>query len=115
MATENTCFVLGASGETGRSLLKILVENFPKYEKIILLNRRQINYDELFENHSRVKIEQRILDFRCLDKHVTDFIGGRTVFCSIGSSLSKASKVHGLRTPNEAFFHRDPKHLGLGR
>ena len=23
--------------------------------------------------------------------------------------------VHGLRTPNEAFFHRNPKLLGLGR
>ena len=93
MATENTCFVLGASGETGHILLKNLVENCTQYEKIILLNRRQINYDESFENHSRVKMEQRIIDFRCLDKHVTDFIGGKTVFCCIGSSLSKASKV----------------------
>ena len=94
MVAENTCFVMGASGETGKSLLKILVEkNCKKYEKIILLNRRQINYDDQFKNHSRVKIEQRIIDFRCLDKHVTDFIGGKTVFCCIGSSLSKASKV----------------------
>ena len=93
MATENTCFILGASGETGQSLLKNLVENCTKYEKIILLNRRHINYDELFKNHSRVDIEQRIIDFRCLDKHMTDFTGGKTVFCCIGSSLSKASKV----------------------
>ena len=94
MASENTCFVLGASGETGKSLLKVLVENCTKYEKIILLNRRQINYDDLFKNHSQVKIEQKIIDFRCLDKHATDFIGGKTVFCCIGSSLSKASKVY---------------------
>ena len=93
MAAENTCFVMGASGETGQSLLKFLVENCKKYEKIILLNRRQINYDDLFKNHSQVKIEQKIIDFRCLDKHVTDFIGGKTVFCCIGSSLSKTSKV----------------------
>ena len=93
MATENTCFILGASGETGQSLLKNLVENCTKYEKIILLNRRRLNHDDLFKNHSRVKIEQRIIDFRCLDKHVTDFVGGKTVFCCIGSSLSKASKV----------------------
>ena len=98
MAAENTCFILGASGETGQSLLKFLVENCKKYEKIILLNRRQINYDDLFKNHSQVKIEQRIIDFRCLDKHVTDFIGGKTVFCCIGSSLSKASKVYFLVT-----------------
>ena len=93
MATENTCFILGASGETGQSLLKNLVENCTKYEKIILLNRRRLNHDDLFKNHSRAKIEERIIDFRCLDKHVTDFVGGKTVFCCIGSSLSKASKV----------------------
>ena len=24
-------------------------------------------------------------------------------------------QIHGLRTPDEAFFHRNPKILGLGR
>ena len=31
------------------------------------------------------------------------------------SSLSNKQHTHGLRTPNEVFFHRNPKLLGLGR
>ena len=49
MAAENTCFVLGATGEMGQILLKDLVENGTKFEKIILLNCRQINYDDLLK------------------------------------------------------------------
>ena len=93
MTSVNACFILGASGATGQSLIRILLQQSTKYEKIILLNRRLINFDEL-ENLCLVKIEQRIIDFQCIDKHKNDFSGGKTVFCCIGSSLSKASKVN---------------------
>ena len=32
-----------------------------------------------------------------------------------GQTLNFFALDHGLRTPNEAFFHRNPKLLGLGR
>ena len=92
MTSANVCFILGASGATGKSLIRVLLQQSTKYEKIILLSRRLINFDGL-ENICQVKIEQRIVDFQCIDKHKNDFSGGKTVFCCIGSSLSKASKV----------------------
>ena len=33
----------------------------------------------------------------------------------ISQQLIQYRQRHGLRTPNEAFFHRNPKLLGLGR
>ena len=99
MTSANVCFILGASGATGQSLIRILLQQSTKYEKIILLNRRLINFDEL-ENLCLVKIEQRIIDFQCIDKHKNDFSGGKTVFCCIGSSLSKASKVNCVSKTN---------------
>ena len=95
MNAENNCIILGASGETGQSLLKTILYNC-SYEKIVLINRRQID-NQFLEIHSQVKIEQKIVDFQSIRKFKDYFKGGKTVFCAIGSSLSKASKV---------FFHK---------
>ena len=37
------------------------------------------------------------------------------VFSFLDISLCKNVDQHGLQTPNEAFFHRNPYLLGLGR
>ena len=92
MCAENTCYILGASGATGQSLVKNLLHNSTKYQKIILLNRRLLRF-ESYESSSNIKIEQRIINFQQLDEYKTNFIGGKTVFCCVGSSLTKATKV----------------------
>ena len=81
--TEKTCFVLGSSGETGKVLLPLLTQ---KFDKIILLNRRNI-YKDLSP-----KIEERIVNFSHLKKENFQGCFQSSVFCCIGSTLSKVSK-----------------------
>jgi oxidoreductase len=76
--------ILGASGETGKSLLQFLPNHF---DKIIVINRRQIGYP------SDDKIEERIVNFNDLTEHTNQFKGAQVAFCCIGTTLSKCNKV----------------------
>lgn len=47
---NRTCFILGASGETGKALLKEIVEH-NIFSKITLIGRRQLTFeDKAYEN-----------------------------------------------------------------
>ena len=52
-------------------------------------------------------------------KSICKFINILTALLTFRSPLTRSADgnlhKHGLRTPNEAFFHRNPKLLGLGR
>jgi len=47
---NKTCFILGSSGETGKALLKEIVES-NIFSKITLIGRRQLTFeDKAYEN-----------------------------------------------------------------
>ena len=53
---NKSCFILGASGETGKELLKEIVER-KLFSKITLIGRRQLTFeDKAFENLVGVRL-----------------------------------------------------------
>ena len=74
--------VLGASGETGKKVLKYLVES-PEYSSIISLGRRELVLpsDGLYN-----KVVQKIVDFDNLELHAAEFIGVDQAFCCLGTT-----------------------------
>ena len=84
-----TALILGASGETGKCLLKLL-SNCDNFDQIISLNRRFLNLDPEINSQ---KIEQKVVDFSRLQDFRESFENVDTAFCCLGSSLTKASKV----------------------
>jgi oxidoreductase len=81
-----SALLLGATGETGRELLKHLCA-CNDYSKIILVGRRKPDGDPCC-----AKIEQRIVDFDNLDTHEDSFKGADVAFCCLGTTRGKAGK-----------------------
>jgi len=78
--------VLGASGETGKEVLKQLV-NSPHYSTIISLGRRKL----VLPNESLYdKVVQKIVDFDNLELHAADFRGVDQAFCCLGTTRAKS-------------------------
>ncbi|XP_023336419.1 oxidoreductase HTATIP2 [Eurytemora carolleeae] len=83
----NTTLLLGATGETGKELLKQLAAS-QTITKVISVGRRLVDLPgEGFD-----KIEQRIVDFDNLDKHEIDFKNIDKAFCCLGTTRGKAGK-----------------------
>lgn len=78
--------VLGASGETGKEVLKHLVKS-PEYSKIISLGRREVVLpsDSLYH-----KVVQKIVDFDNLELHAAEFTGVDQAFCCLGTTRAVA-------------------------
>ncbi|XP_055343361.1 oxidoreductase HTATIP2-like [Paramacrobiotus metropolitanus] len=97
-ALEKTCFVLGASGETGKELLKELVRLQP-FKNIVLIGRRKLE----FEEDNLRNLEQRIVDFDNLDKpeHARMFEGCNHGFCSLGTTRKKEGKEGYIRVDHD--------------
>ena len=70
--------LLGATGETGGEILKLLIEN-DAYSKVIILVRREQSPGEGWQ-----KVEQAVVDFDNLDKHKQIFQGVDVAFCCLG-------------------------------
>jgi uncharacterized protein YbjT (DUF2867 family) len=78
---RNTAVLVGATGLVGQSILKLLLDT-AYYEKVVVITRRPITLV-----HPRV--EQCIVHFDQLGS-VESVLGGRDLFCSLGSTLKKA-------------------------
>ncbi|XP_037553629.1 oxidoreductase HTATIP2 [Nematolebias whitei] len=82
---NKTCFVLGASGETGRVLLQELLER-NIFSKITLIGRRRLSFeDEAYKN-----LVQEVVDFEKLDDHAAAFKGHDVGYCCLGTTRAKA-------------------------
>ena len=73
--------VLGATGATGRELVKYLIKN-PKLTKISIFSRSEIGIDD-------EKLIKHIIDFSCLENY-KNIIKGDILFSALGTTLKDA-------------------------
>lgn len=73
--------VVGATGLVGNELVKMLL-SAPEYEKVIVWVRTSMDIE-----HN--KLEEKIINFRELDKYVVDKSVNH-VFCCLGTTIKKA-------------------------
>ena len=73
--------VLGATGATGRELVKYLIKN-PKLTKISIFSRKEIGIDD-------EKLIKHIIDFSCLENY-KNIIKGDILFSAMGTTLKDA-------------------------
>ncbi|MDP4091664.1 MAG: NAD-dependent epimerase/dehydratase family protein [Bacillota bacterium] len=81
--------VVGATGLVGNELVRILL-SAPEYEKVIVWVRTSMDI-----NHN--KLEEKIINFRELDKHVIDKSVNH-VFCCLGTTMRKAKNMEAFAT-----------------
>ncbi|XP_044114897.1 oxidoreductase HTATIP2 isoform X2 [Neovison vison] len=82
---NKSVFILGASGETGRVLLKEILEQ-SLFSKVTLIGRRKLTFDEdAYKN-----VNQEVVDFEKLDDYASAFQGHDVGFCCLGTTRKKA-------------------------
>ncbi|XP_005401778.1 PREDICTED: oxidoreductase HTATIP2 isoform X2 [Chinchilla lanigera] len=82
---NKSVLILGASGETGKALLKETLEQnlFPK---VTLIGRRKLTFqEEAYKN-----VNQEVVDFEKLDDYTSAFQGHDVGFCCLGTTRAKA-------------------------
>uniref|UniRef100_A0A8B9EJG8 Protein HTATIP2 n=1 Tax=Anser cygnoides TaxID=8845 RepID=A0A8B9EJG8_ANSCY len=80
-----SCFVLGASGATGRALLRELRAR-RLFARVTVIGRRRLSLAE----ESGTAVEQVVVDFERLSEHAAAFRGHDVGFCCLGTTRSKA-------------------------
>lgn len=75
-----TAILLGATGATGREVLKLLL-NDERYDKVKLFNRNKVGIQDS-------KVEEHVIDLLKLEEHKAQFTGDE-VFCCIGTTKAK--------------------------
>lgn len=83
-----TALLLGATGETGRELLRELAHS-TAYNKVISVTRREV---ELPKEEAYKKVEQRVVDFDRLAEHGAVFQDVDKAFCCLGTTRAKSGK-----------------------
>ncbi|XP_012612187.2 protein HTATIP2 isoform X1 [Microcebus murinus] len=82
---NKSVFILGASGETGRVLLKEILEQ-SLFSKVTLIGRRKLTFhEEAYKN-----VNQEVVDFEKLDDYASAFQGHDVGFCCLGTTRNKA-------------------------
>ena len=79
--------VLGASGETGKEVVKNLVKS-DNIAKVIIVGRKELVYPD--EDIYRSKISQKIVDFDNLESSADVFAGVDVAFCCLGTTRAVA-------------------------
>lgn len=93
---NKTCFILGGSGETGKALLKELVER-NIFSRITLIGRRQLTFeDKAYEN-----LVQKVVDFEKLDDYAEAFQGHDVGYCCLGTTRAKAGAEGFVRVDHD--------------
>ncbi|MGH0137000.1 UNVERIFIED_CONTAM: hypothetical protein FKN15_043141 [Acipenser sinensis] len=83
---NKTCFILGASGETGKLLFKEIL-NSQIFSKITLIGRRLAFENEAYEN-----VFQEVVDFEKLDDYAAAFQGHDVGYCCLGTTKAKSGE-----------------------
>src|SRR5690625_6575492 len=86
---KKTAILLGATGMTGRKLLKRLLDD-ERFQKVIVLTRRSTDI-------VNDKLEEHIIDLLALENH-PDLFHADVVFCCIGTTKAK--------TPDKILYRR---------
>ncbi|XP_015228834.1 PREDICTED: oxidoreductase HTATIP2 isoform X1 [Cyprinodon variegatus] len=82
---NKSCFILGASGETGKVLLQELLER-NIFSKITLIGRRQLT----FEGKEYENLVQEVVDFEKLDDFAAAFKDHDVGYCCLGTTRAKS-------------------------
>ncbi|OQV13359.1 putative Oxidoreductase HTATIP2 [Hypsibius exemplaris] len=82
---NKSCFIVGASGESGKALLKQLIKLKP-FERIVLIGRRKLDY----EDEELKQLEQRVINFDEIEKHKAEFAGFDVGYCCLGTTRGKS-------------------------
>uniref|UniRef100_A0A2K6SF62 Protein HTATIP2 n=1 Tax=Saimiri boliviensis boliviensis TaxID=39432 RepID=A0A2K6SF62_SAIBB len=82
---NKSVFILGASGETGRVLLKEILEQ-ALFAKVTLIGRRKLT----FEEEAYKNVNQEVVDFEKLNDYASAFQGHDVGFCCLGTTRAKA-------------------------
>ncbi|XP_028915948.1 oxidoreductase HTATIP2 [Ornithorhynchus anatinus] len=93
---NKSVFILGASGETGRVLLKEIL-NWQLFSKVTLIGRRKLN----FEEEAYKNVNQEVVDFEKLDEHSSAFQGYDVGFCCLGTTKAKAGSEGFVRVDRD--------------
>ncbi|XP_068117746.1 oxidoreductase HTATIP2-like [Hyperolius riggenbachi] len=94
---NRSCFLLGASGDTGKELLKQILQS-RLFSKITLIGRRKLEYeDQAYKN-----VLQEVVDFEKLDDYASAFQGHDVGFCCLGATTSgKAGEAGFIRVDHD--------------
>ncbi|XP_042642294.1 oxidoreductase HTATIP2 [Tyto alba] len=90
------CFVLGASGETGRALLRELLAR-RLFARVTLIGRRRLSLGE----DTAGTVEQEVVDFERLGEHAAAFQGHDVGFCCLGTTRAKAGEAGFVRVDRD--------------
>ncbi|XP_026234978.1 oxidoreductase HTATIP2 [Anabas testudineus] len=93
---NKSCFILGASGETGKVLLQELLER-NIFSKITLIGRRQLT----FEGKAYENVAQQVVDFEKLDDYAASFQGHDVGYCCLGTTRAKAGAEGFIRVDHD--------------
>ncbi|KAL2089071.1 hypothetical protein ACEWY4_015970 [Coilia grayii] len=93
---NKSCFILGASGETGKVLLEEIVGR-KLFSRITLIGRRQLTFeDKEYEN-----VAQEVVDFEKLDDYAAAFQGHDVGYCCLGTTKAKAGTEGFIRVDHD--------------
>ncbi|XP_070759557.1 oxidoreductase HTATIP2 isoform X1 [Enoplosus armatus] len=93
---NKSCFILGASGETGKVLLQELLQR-NIFSKITLIGRRQLT----FEGKANENLVQEVVDFEKLDDYAAAFQGHDVGYCCLGTTKAKAGTEGFIRVDHD--------------
>ncbi|XP_039206326.1 oxidoreductase HTATIP2-like [Crotalus tigris] len=97
---KQNCFILGASGETGKVLLLEILKQ-QKFSRVTLIGRRKLNLEgTLYSN-----VVQEVVDFEKLDESAAAFQGHDVGFCCLGTSRAKAGADGFVRVDRDYVEH----------
>ncbi|XP_063150078.1 oxidoreductase HTATIP2 [Candoia aspera] len=97
---KKSCFILGASGETGKELLLEILKQ-QQFSKVTLIGRRKLNLEgPLYSN-----VIQEAVDFEKLDEFAAAFQGHDVGFCCLGTSRAKAGADGFVRVDRDYVEH----------
>ncbi|TSM20276.1 Oxidoreductase HTATIP2 [Bagarius yarrelli] len=93
---NRSCFVLGASGETGKALVKEIVQR-NVFHRVTLIGRRLLSFeDKAYEN-----VVQEVVDFEKLDNYAQVFQGHDVGYCCLGTTKAKAGTEGFIRVDHD--------------
>ncbi|XP_042310013.1 oxidoreductase HTATIP2-like isoform X2 [Sceloporus undulatus] len=97
---NQTCFILGASGETGKELLAEILRQ-QLFSRVTLIGRRKLE----LEGQQYANVSQEVVDFEKLDESAGAFQGHDVGFCCLGTTRAKAGAAGFVRVDRDYIEH----------
>ncbi|XP_062975370.1 oxidoreductase HTATIP2 [Elgaria multicarinata webbii] len=97
---NQSCFILGASGETGKELLAEILRQ-QVFSKVTLIGRRKLD----LEGPLYASVTQEVVDFEKLDDSAASFQGHAVGFCCLGTTRAKAGADGFVRVDRDYIEH----------